>query len=502
MRALSEAARAGRDKARKAPGEDTVPAIWRGTVTEITDEGAWLAIPRLTDSLRHGPAENVSGSSLSVDDRVLVSMVEGRKESPVIVGKFMGEEGDNRVYAERLTRDLTVLIPRDYPTLQDAVDSLASVQVDQGVRIFLRIQGGHELSRGLSVIGGDHSKFWIESEDGSVPVAEDFTPVDSSSVSESNTAVFYFENCRAPVLACLIEGGGARTFDGLIAHRGTHVDVQEGAGVQGTRMNLEVRDGTISAKSTKWSHASRGCIRLTDNTRFSISGSECHDSWRNPPAGHSPISAALHISRASMGQAQTMRIDRSGFRAISVRRSMVHLDGTTINGTGLSGGSTQGAINLMAGASVVLGTVTFNGNPITPAQCGMAAFNLPTFHGTVYGTGPDLVNVRDTQSVTATNIANRLTIQQRLFPGFSLNNPDTTLALGEEMRISGAFLSVAQGTAWMAGSGFNARLRAFNTLVVGVGATGNGVRIRMADQSLAVNDTIDLVVTIIGAPAV
>lgn len=88
MRALSEAARAGRDKARKAPGEDTVPAGWRGTVTEITDEGVWLAIPRLTDSLRHGPAEMLEGVDLAVGDRVLVVMVEGRIESPIVVGKL------------------------------------------------------------------------------------------------------------------------------------------------------------------------------------------------------------------------------------------------------------------------------------------------------------------------------------------------------------------------------------------------------------------------------
>lgn len=88
MSAIGRATQAARKAQRMQTGEDRIPAAWRAEVTEITEEGAWVMVPRLTGDARHGPVDRLENLFLAVGDRVLVLMVEGRKDSPVVVGKL------------------------------------------------------------------------------------------------------------------------------------------------------------------------------------------------------------------------------------------------------------------------------------------------------------------------------------------------------------------------------------------------------------------------------
>lgn len=88
MDAISRTTRAARKARRSETGQDRVPTAWRAEVTEVTAAGAWLRIPRLTGDSRHGPVEQLEGLTLESGDRVLVVMLAGRKDEPVVVGRL------------------------------------------------------------------------------------------------------------------------------------------------------------------------------------------------------------------------------------------------------------------------------------------------------------------------------------------------------------------------------------------------------------------------------
>src|SRR5690606_5783647 len=67
--------------------------------------------------------------------------------------------------APLLLESITVKIPSDYKTLQEAINHLSGFKVSQGVVIRLLIEKGYNPDAGLIVNDGDYSHFVIESED-------------------------------------------------------------------------------------------------------------------------------------------------------------------------------------------------------------------------------------------------------------------------------------------------------------------------------------------------
>lgn len=88
MSQINRITQSARRTRRTESGQDRVPSAWRAEVTEVTTAGAWLRIPRLTGESRHGPVEQLEGLTLEVGDRVLVVMLSGRKDEPVVVGRL------------------------------------------------------------------------------------------------------------------------------------------------------------------------------------------------------------------------------------------------------------------------------------------------------------------------------------------------------------------------------------------------------------------------------
>src|SRR5690554_4859074 len=76
---------------------------------------------------------------------------------------------DQRVVYEKAR--LTVLIPSDYPTLQEAFDNLANIKVGQGEIIDLVIESGHALTSGVRLDNGYYKNFRISSQDERVEVS-------------------------------------------------------------------------------------------------------------------------------------------------------------------------------------------------------------------------------------------------------------------------------------------------------------------------------------------
>lgn len=94
--------------------------------------------------------------------------------------------------APMLLESITVKIPTDYKTLQEAVDKLSVYKVSQGASITLLIEKGYQPSAGLILKDGDYSYFTIASEDKEVLVSDNFTGT-----------LMMASNAKMPLLNCL-----------------------------------------------------------------------------------------------------------------------------------------------------------------------------------------------------------------------------------------------------------------------------------------------------------
>jgi hypothetical protein len=97
---------------------------------------------------------------------------------------------------------ITVRVPTDAPTLQDAFDHLIPVTLQPDQLINVVIEAGHQLTVGLSLKFGDYSHFRISSDDAVVNLALGFTFV------TVNNSVLSFEQCHAPDVAIKVDAGG------------------------------------------------------------------------------------------------------------------------------------------------------------------------------------------------------------------------------------------------------------------------------------------------------
>lgn len=85
---------AGQNQRRKTTGEDRIPAIWRGEVTEVNEAGVWIIVPQHSGDERHGPVDQLEGLIFAPGDRVIVAMVQGRRDDPVIIGRVATSHTD------------------------------------------------------------------------------------------------------------------------------------------------------------------------------------------------------------------------------------------------------------------------------------------------------------------------------------------------------------------------------------------------------------------------
>lgn len=84
---------------------------------------------------------------------------------------------------------MTVNIPTDFATLQNAIDALSTLAVQQGANITLNTESGHALTAGVSVSDGDYGHFGIVAEDAEVTLDAAFPAADS---------IVYAVNAKAP----------------------------------------------------------------------------------------------------------------------------------------------------------------------------------------------------------------------------------------------------------------------------------------------------------------
>tara|TARA_R110000787_G_scaffold281786_2_gene393278 strand:- start:1132 stop:3306 length:2175 start_codon:yes stop_codon:yes gene_type:complete len=238
-----------------------------------------------------------------------------------------------------ILNDLTVTVPSQYTTLQEAFDTLSKSPTKAGVVITIQIETGHALTSGLDVRDGSYSHFNITSVDSTVTLDAGFTGVSTpSSVPTTNAnPIMYVENSTAPKWSILADAQ-LKDVTGLTYMESRGI-INQGAGVNNAnRMGLVVANGsTVSAHGSSFVNSGEGNRTTTGSTLTAFEAN-----FSNARAISEPQAAGMDVSRGSTfncaSNAAQNRTNLSGAAqfAINCRRSTVSASRADCSSSGVN----------------------------------------------------------------------------------------------------------------------------------------------------------------------
>jgi hypothetical protein len=229
------------------------------------------------------------------------------------------------------TVDTKLKIPTDYPNMQAAVDATHHIPSTAGVRLFLRLNNGYEIDRGLFVKNGDYSRYWITWEGDSGDFGADTGPVLSSSfigvadtgyVGNNDTGnLIQGANCSMPVLACKINANHIGDA-GYYAVWNCNGFVYPQCGViNAGGTGIEVRNSRVTAQSTRW-HGARGAgMRAAHSADIAAQNAVLNNCMSANGAILGSGAGALDVSRRSNVHFRNGQASNSGGAGMNVRRA-------------------------------------------------------------------------------------------------------------------------------------------------------------------------------------
>lgn len=289
-------------------------------------------------------AENVQEALVEIQESS--SGVEGRLEG---LEEQIEEKADLSDLIPKVDREevfapspLTVNIPSDFPTIQEAIDHYQPFIKEAGQTITINIQSGHALTHGVSVVNGDYSAFEIVSESSVVPLASGFEPATTSPIE---SAVIYGFNARMPRLSCLINMNNQYEA-GCFVDENSSMHVSPDAGVinAGTR-GLVCRGSRVWCEHTNWSGANGSGIRAQQASVVSAQGANCNNCMQD---SISNTDGAIFASRASTIHFQGGTATGSGVSGLFCQRSYINAQGCNFSNAAGNGVWVQrmGKVNL------------------------------------------------------------------------------------------------------------------------------------------------------------
>lgn len=150
--------------------------------------------------------------------------------------------------AETQFESITVKVPTDFSSINEAIRKLSEKKVKRGVVIDILIESGYKIKEPIYLLSGDYSHFQISSEDDVVYLAPTF----------QKREFMILKNCHGPTLNCLINGGGLCT-DGISVSSVAKMTINRNCGfTHAGHNNLIVRyGGTANAEYGTFTHGSQ-----------------------------------------------------------------------------------------------------------------------------------------------------------------------------------------------------------------------------------------------------
>jgi hypothetical protein len=283
---------------------------------------------------------------------------------------------------------VTVRIPTDYATLQDAFSALVPSAFQSGKYYDIVIQSGHALTHGLELKFGDYSNFEISSEDATVSLAVGFSPNVSGNI-------FDFEQCQAPVFSVFLNCGGVGGR--ALSYIQSTGFISSGAGADNAQLDgLYLNSGsTVTATGTTWTNCGRHGSWVTRTSRLNAENSTFSDNGN----------FGITVRRASFANIQGSSVNDNGSSGVVAARAYINFQGRPLadldaeaKRNGLHGivaerGSTVVATSCDASDNVTDNLVCLSGSTLEATDCtatGAGRNNLISGNGRVDVSRADL----------------------------------------------------------------------------------------------------------------
>jgi len=217
--------------------------------------------------------------------------------------------------ADLVKESMVVLIPSDYPTLQEAIDALSNKFPAKDVMIELRMESGFQPSSGISITYRDCSHFRITSEDPVVTVANDFS-------GDFIRAEYY---ARAPILATIVEMIDKGSDGYHISQQSTGF-VEQNCGIRNAGMRgLYVNEASIvQARRSEFTGCNERNVWVTRGSTLSADTSNF--------SANKGGDNAVYISRGSTAYISYSTITNAFKNAITGVRSLIVCEQCDVSG--------------------------------------------------------------------------------------------------------------------------------------------------------------------------
>lgn len=249
---------------------------------------------------------------------------------------------------------VTFSIPSDYPSLQDAMNSLTLRMASPSTEIILNIESGHNLTSGINLRHGDWSRFKITSDDAVVYLSAGFVGADTSGVpagilGEAPAApLFLGYGAKMPKLACKIDM--ANLYGTGVQLAESEIVIDSGCGVINAGFRGIQIHGRANGYGSVWDGASGSGIRLQQASSGCFNGASADNCCSTADTSNS----AVYVSRSSSLEFRYGHANNSGASGLISRRSKVTADNASFDGAAINGiyCESEGEVSFSQGSAV------------------------------------------------------------------------------------------------------------------------------------------------------
>lgn len=228
--------------------------------------------------------------------------------------------------------NMTVKIPTDYSTIEEAINDLSYKNVKANKEIIILIEENHKLTKGLKLINGDYSHYRIKSEnDYIVKLSPDFVGYNGTDDEHPNTdgiddSLFVGINCTFPIIDCIFDMEN-NFGDGIELYISTGY-INNGAGIiNAGRYGCYAKDSSkVFGEGSIWSGSNSAGIRLQHTTCGTFNHSVLDGCCQTDNT-----LGSVYISKQSLCQIRESQIlNNLTSYALLCRRSRVDIEETEI----------------------------------------------------------------------------------------------------------------------------------------------------------------------------